>query len=114
MALSIERSTTGDIVILNLSGRVTIGKDTDALNDALRGELSAGTRKLVVNLSGVSQIDSSGLATVIRSFVSIRRSGGMMRLVIPPGRVREVFDMLQLSSTMTCEGDAASVLAGLR
>ncbi|HVN08107.1 MAG TPA: STAS domain-containing protein [Patescibacteria group bacterium] len=114
MALSIERRISGDIVILHLTGRVTIGNDADALNDALRAELNAGTRKLVVNLSGVVQIDSSGLATLVRSFVSMRRGGGTMRLVIPGGRVREVFDVLQLSATMTPQPDEASVLASLR
>ena len=114
MALTIERRTADDIVILNLKGRATLGADTDTLNDALRGELNAGTHKLVVNLSGLVQIDSSGLATVVRSFVSMRRRGGVMRLVVPPGRVREVFDVLQLSSAMTCETEEASVLASLR
>jgi anti-sigma B factor antagonist len=114
MALSIERRTAGDIVILIPKGRATIGADTDALNDALRGELKAGTRKLIVNLAALTQVDSSGLAILVRTFISMRRDGRLMRLVIPPGRVREVFDVLQLSRAMTCDSDEASVLASLR
>jgi anti-sigma B factor antagonist len=113
MALSIERRTAGDVVILNLKGRATIGRDADALNDALRGELNARTRKLVVNLSGVTQIDSSGLAFVVRSFVSMRCSGGEMRIVIPEGRVRQVFDVLHLSGAVSCQADEATALASL-
>ena len=114
MALSIARRLTGEIVILDLAGRVTIGNDTDVLNDALLSELAAGTRKLVVNLSGLTQVDSSGLATLVRSFVSMRRRGGVMRLVIPPGRVRDVFDLLQLSDAMTGLPDEGSALASFR
>ena len=114
MALSIVRRTTGDIVILELSGRVTIGPDTDRLHDTLRGEMSAGTRKLIVNLTGLTQVDSAGLATLVRNFVSMRREGGVMRLVIPPGRVREVFDVLQLSGAMTGMPDEGSALDSLR
>jgi len=114
MALTIERRTAGDIVILELKGRVTIGPDTDRLNDALRGELDAGTRKMIVNLSALTQVDSAGLATLVRNFVSMRRDGGVMRMVIPPGRVREVFDVLQLSGAMTGLPDEGSALDSLR
>lgn len=114
MALSIERRTEDDVVVLSLTGRATIGPDTDRLNEALRRELDAGTRKLVVNLTAVTQVDSSGLATLVRSFVSIRREGGEMRLVIPPGRVREVFDVLQLTGEMSGLPDEGSALSSFR
>jgi len=111
MALSIERRTTGDIVILDLKGRATIGSESERLHDALRAELSAGTRKLLVNLTGLIQVDSSGLATIVRSFVSMGCSGGTMRLVVPPGRVREVFEVTQLSKAIQCLQDEAAALA---
>ncbi len=114
MALSIERRTEGDVVILSLTGRATIGPDTDRLNEALRRELSEGTRRLVVNLTAVVQVDSSGLATLVRSFVSMGREGGVMRLVIPPGRVREVFDVLQLTGEMSGMPDEGSALDSFR
>jgi len=111
MALNIERRTSGEIVILDLKGRATIGTEADRLHDALRAELSAGTRKLLVNLSALVQVDSSGLATIVRSFVSMGCSGGAMRLVVPPGRVREVFEVTQLSKAIQCLNDEASALA---
>src|SRR5208282_5102933 len=51
MALTIERRTEGDIVVLDLKGRATIGSEADRLNEALRRELSGGTRQLLVNLT---------------------------------------------------------------
>jgi len=114
MALSIDRRVEGDVVILTVSGRATIGPSTDRLNEVLRNELSSGTRKLVVNLTEVAQVDSSGLATLVRNFVSMRRQGGEMRLVIPPGRVREVFDVLQLTGEMSGLPDEGSALSSFR
>ncbi|HVN09125.1 MAG TPA: STAS domain-containing protein [Patescibacteria group bacterium] len=111
MSLTIERRTKGDVVILELKGRATIGGEADRLNEALRRELTAGTRKLVVNLNGVAQVDSSGLATLVRSFVSMGCSGGAMRLVVPPGRVREVFEVTQLARAITCYSDESSAMA---
>jgi anti-anti-sigma factor len=111
MALSIQRRTAHEFVILDLKGRATIGVENDRLNEALRGELTAGTRRLLVNLTDLAQVDSSGLATLVRTFVSMQRSGGVMRLVVPAGRVREVLDALQLSRAMTYHTDEASALA---
>jgi anti-sigma B factor antagonist len=114
MAITIERRTVGDVVVLELKGRATIGGEADRLNEALRKELSGGTRKLLANLTGMVQVDSSGLATLVRSFVSMGCSGGAMRLVVPPGRVRDVFDVTQLSRAITCYDDEASALASFK
>jgi anti-anti-sigma factor len=114
MALTIERRMVGDVVVLDLKGRATIGSESDRLNEALRRELSSGTRKLVANLIGMIQVDSSGLATLVRSFVSMGCSGGVMRLVVPPGRVREVFEVTQLARAITCFADEASALASFK
>ena len=114
MAITIERRMAGDVVVLELKGRATIGSETDRLNEALRRELSSGTRKLLVTLAGLAQVDSSGLATLVRSFVSMGCSGGAMRLVVPPGRVREVFEVTQLARAITCFADEASALASFK
>ncbi len=114
MALMIERRTAGDVVVLDLKGRATIGRDADFLNEALRRELSAGTRWLLANLTELIQVDSSGLANLVRTLVSMRRGGGEMRLVVPPGRVRAVFEVTQLARAMTCYDDEASALATFR
>ncbi len=114
MALTIERRMAGDVVVLDLKGRATIGSEAERLNDTLRRELSSGTRKLVANLTELIQVDSSGLATLVRSFVSMGCTGGVMRLVVPPGRVREVFEVTQLSRAITCFVDEASALASFK
>ena len=114
MPLTIERRTIGDIVVLDLKGRATIGSEADRLNEAQRRELSGGTRKLLANLTDLVQVDSSGLAMLVRSFVSMGCSGGVMRLVVPPGRVREVLEVTQLARAMTCYYDEASALASFR
>jgi anti-sigma B factor antagonist len=114
MALIIERRTQGNVVVLDLKGRATIGSETDRLNEALRRELSEGTMRLLVNLTALVQIDSTGLATLVRSFVTMGCNGGAMKLVAPPGRVREVFEVTQLARAIPCLADEATALAGFR
>ncbi|HXZ18801.1 MAG TPA: STAS domain-containing protein [Candidatus Acidoferrales bacterium] len=114
MAITIERRMAGDVVVLDLKGRATIGSEAERLNETLRRELSSGTRKLLANLTGLIQVDSSGLATLVRSFVSMGCTGGVMRLVVPPGRVREVFEVTQLARAITCFEDEATALASFK
>jgi len=111
MSLNITRRTAGEVVILDLEGRATIGNDAERLSEALLAEVKGGTRKLLVNLSDLGHVDSSGLAALMRGYVSMERGGGSMRLIVPAGRVREVFDALQLSRAMTYLLDEASALA---
>jgi anti-sigma B factor antagonist len=111
MPLNIARRTAGEVVILDLAGRATIGNDSERLGEALLAEVKRGTRKLLVNLSDLGHVDSSGLAALMRAHVSMTRSGGTMRLIVPAGRVREVFDALQLARAMTYLFDEASALA---
>jgi anti-sigma B factor antagonist len=111
MSLVIERRVEQDVVILHLRGRATIGSETDRLNDALRREIASGTKRLLVNLSDLNQIDSSGLATLVRSFVSLGCNGGMMKLVAASGRVRDVLEVTQLARAMPCLPDEATALA---
>ena len=112
MSLNIARRTAAEVVILDLKGWATLGADSDRLSEILHGEIRAGTRKLLVNLSALGHVDSSGVSALIRAFVEMRDSGGVMRLLVPPGRVRELFDALQLSRAFTYFADEASALAG--
>ena len=111
MSLNIARRTAAEVVILDLKGWATLGADSDRLSEVLHGEIRAGTRKLLVNLSALGHVDSSGVSALLRAFVEMRDSGGVMRLLIPPGRVRELFDALQLSRAFTYLPDEASALA---
>ena len=114
MSLNIDRRTEGEIVILDLKGWATLGADSDRLSEFLSGEIHAGTRKLLLNLTQLGHVDSSGIAALMRAYVGMQSSGGVLRLVIPPGRLREMFDVLQLSRALTYLTDEASALASFR
>jgi hypothetical protein len=71
--ISIRES--GDVTILDLRGRATIGADS-----------ANGVRKLLLNLAGVTQLDSSGICAIIGTYVSLSRQGGSLKLLCPWGR----------------------------
>jgi len=103
-----------DIVIIDLRGRITIGDSNDELSRELRSLVSTGASKILVNLANVPQIDSSGISTIVRTFVTLRRGGGGLKLLGPSGHVQEVLDITHLLQTIPAFDDEATALESFR
>ena len=114
MDLNLTLRRHGDVAILDLAGRILIGEDNDRLADRLAQLLGEGVRKLVVTLAGLKQIDSSGISTLVRTFVQVGKSGGSLRIVSPQGRVREVLVVTRLLSAIPTFDEEAAALASFR
>lgn len=114
MGLQIAVRRAGDVEVMDLQGRALIGTSNDELSRELRKLIEGGTRKLLVNLSGVAQIDSSGISTIVRSFVTLRREGGSLKLLKPTGHVYEVLDLTRLIQTIPTYDDEKSALDSFR
>ena len=82
--------------IFDLHGRLTIGDSSDQLTTALTSVLQEGARKVIIDLNGVPQIDSSGISTLVRMSVSLGREGGILHLVCKPGRVLDALTVTRL------------------
>ncbi len=111
MGLQATTRQSGDVTILDLEGRATIGRENDALAAALRRLTEGGARKLLVNLAGMVQIDSSGISTLVRTFVAMGKSGGSLKLLAPVGRVRQALAVARLLSAIPTFDDEAAALA---
>ena len=94
--LEINVRECGDVQILDVHGRLTIGEASDQLNAALQSVVNGGARKVVVLLDGVPQIDSSGISSLVRISVAMQRDGGILRLVCGVGRVRDALTITRL------------------
>jgi len=82
--------------IFDVHGRLTIGDASDQLTNALTSILQNGARKVIIDLQGVPQIDSSGISSLVRMSVSLGRQGGTLHLVCLPGRVRDALTVTRL------------------
>ena len=85
MALQISTRESGDVSILDLRGRATIGVDSDLLIGHLDKLVATGVLKLLLNLADVTQLDSSGISAIVGTSVSLRRQGGSLKLLCPCG-----------------------------
>jgi len=84
------------IHIFDVHGRLTIGESSDQLTTALQAILNESGRKVIIDLNGVPQIDSTGISSLVRISVSLARVGGALHLVCKPGRVRDALTVTRL------------------
>ena len=96
MGLQIATRHVGDVVIIDLQGRATIGPTNDSLSANLRQLIDGGSTKILLNLTGATQIDSSSISTIVRAFVSLKNRDGSLKLLSPRGNVKMVLEMLRL------------------
>ncbi|MBI1750000.1 MAG: STAS domain-containing protein [Acidobacteria bacterium] len=114
MGLEIAIREEGDVTILDLSGRATIGLGNDMLNAKLRQVVDSGAKKLLINLSGMTQIDSSGISSIVRTFVTLERTQGSLKLLNPAGRVKEVLAVTRLLAAIPTFDSESAALASFK
>lgn len=113
--LYINERKVGDITILDLKGRVRIGGNTVALHKSIRCLIQEGKRLILLNLAGVTYIDSSGLGELISSQVSALNKGGEIKLVYLTETLRELLSMtklLEVFNVYQSESEALVSFAG--
>jgi len=113
--LQISIRESGDVTILDLRGRATIGDgESELLRSHLRELIAKGVRKFLLNLTDLSQIDSSGLSIIAKTYVSLRDQGGDLKLLHPGGRTLDVLKVLHLLEMIPTFEDENQALASFR
>ena len=98
MSMTLKPRRLDDVVILDLSGRITIGEGTLVLRSEIQKLLDGGDTKFLLNLADVDYIDSSGLGELVTSFTTVRNKDGQLKLLNLTRRVR---DLLQITKLLT-------------
>jgi anti-sigma B factor antagonist len=98
MSMVVKARRLDDVVILDLSGRITMGEGALILRNNIQKLLADGDRKVLLNLSDVNYIDSSGLGELVTSFTTVRNQGGELKLL---NLTRRVQDLLQITKLLT-------------
>ncbi len=94
-AFSVSIRQTGSVSLLDVSGRMT-SFEVGALRDAIARLLKEGRKNIVLNLSRLQYLDSSGIGELARNYVSVVKKGGQMKVVGLSARVEEVLKITQL------------------
>jgi anti-sigma B factor antagonist len=94
--MKIDKRDKGGVTILDLEGKITIGKGDVALREAVQQALSEGATKLLIHLEKVTTIDSSGVGELVSAFTTVTNRGGKLKLVNLPPKVNDILQITQL------------------
>lgn len=114
MSLSIKNRNSGDIVILDLAGRLTLGEPTKLMRETVRRSVADGTSRFVVNLGEVSYIDSAGLGELIATYTTIRNKGGDVKLLNLTSKAKDLLQMTKLLTVFDTYDDEASAIGAIQ
>ena len=115
MGLQISIRQSRDVTILDLRGRAILDeRDSLLLGSNLERLVASGVRKVLLNLTEVTQLDSSGVTVIVRTYRSLRGQGGELKLLLPGGRVLEMFRELHLLKLIPSFEDEIQALDSFR
>ncbi len=109
--LNISERQAGDVTILDMGGKVTIGESSVALRTTVRRLLGEGKKSILLNLGNVSYIDSSGIGELVSSYTSVNKEGGKLKLLNLTQKIQDLLaitKLLTVFDTFDDEGKAVS------
>ncbi|MFZ1375740.1 MAG: STAS domain-containing protein [Geothrix sp.] len=101
-----------DVLILYPEGKITLGDGDQELGEAVRTSLANGERKIVINFSKVSYLDSSGVGELVGCYTSIKGKGGELRICGMSGKIFSLIKMTSLHSVFEVKDTEDEALAG--
>jgi anti-sigma B factor antagonist len=96
--LNIKERQAGDVTVLDMDGRITIGEGSVTLRTAIRRLLEEGKKKILLNLAGVGYIDSSGIGELVSSYTAIGKENGQLKLL---NLTQKLQDLLAITKLLT-------------
>ena len=96
--LNINERQAGDVTVLDMSGKITIGEGSVALRTAIRRLLEEGKKRILLNLAGVSYIDSRGIGELVSSYTAIGKEAGQLKLL---NLTQKLQDLLTITKLLT-------------
>jgi len=96
MSLVIITRQSGDVSIMDVSGRITLGEGASTLRNAIRAMALEGHKKLLLNLGDASYVDSSGLGVLVSAFATLANHGGQLKLLNVLSRVKDLLLITKL------------------
>jgi len=96
--MQIEERNVGDVVVLDLKGKITLGEGDELLKDKVNSLVNQGHKKIILNLAQVPYIDSAGLGEVVRTYTTVSRQGGSLKLL---NLTKRITDLLSITKLLT-------------
>lgn len=96
--MQIDERAVGDVLVLDIKGRITLGEGDELLKDKVNSLLNQGKKKIVLNLADVPYIDSAGLGEIVRTYTTVSRQSGSLKLL---NLTKRITDLLAITKLLT-------------
>ena len=110
MSVKLNTRQVGDVTVVDVSGRITLGEGSSALRDLLRDLIAKGNKKILLNLGEVTYIDSSGIGELVSGFTTVTNQGGSLKLLGLTKRVKDLLQITKLYTVFEVHDDEASAV----
>ena len=105
MALTAKTRRVGNVAIVDLTGRITLGESTGILRDELRSLLAQGNKQIILNMAGVSYVDSAGLGELVSAYTTATNQGGSLKLLHLQGKLHDLMQITKLHTIFAAFDD---------
>ena len=96
--MQIDERVVDGVMILDLKGKMTLGEGDELLKDKINSLIQQDQKKLLLNLEGVPYIDSAGLGEIVRTYTTVSRQGGSLKLM---NLTKRITDLLSITKLLT-------------
>lgn len=110
MSVKLSTRQVGDVSVVDVVGRITLGEGSSALRDALRDMINKNQKKILLNLGEVNYIDSSGIGELVSGFTTVTNSGGQLKLLNLNKRVKDLLQITKLYTVFDVHEDEAGAI----
>jgi anti-sigma B factor antagonist len=111
MALTIKTRQVGNVTIVDLNGKITLGENTGILRDELRSLLSQGKKQIVLNMADVTYVDSAGLGELVGAYTTATNQGGSVKLLNLQGKMKDLMQITKLHTIFPAFDSEQSALS---
>lgn len=96
--MEITERSVGDVIVLDLNGKILLGEGDEVLRHTVRSLIAGGTRKLLLNLAAVPHVDSAGLGELVRCHTRMVQAGGSVKLLSLTARMQDLLSITKLAT----------------
>jgi anti-sigma B factor antagonist len=110
VSVKLTTRQVGDVTVVDVAGRITLGEGSSALRELIREMVGKGQKKVLLNLGEVSYIDSSGIGELVSGFTTVTNSGGALKLLNLNKRVKDLLQITKLYTVFETHEDEAAAI----
>ena len=109
--MQLEERIVGNVAIVQVTGDITLNKGSEVLKDKVQSLVHQGYKNLLIDLGGVSHVDSAGLGELVHAYATVKNRGGALKLLNVTKRLKDLLVVTKLLTVFDTFDDDATALA---